>query len=38
MVWERPKTDWSKNPKGIDYSDMNRIEGNIKYLYDVVLK
>jgi hypothetical protein len=37
-MWERPKTDWRKNPKGIDYSDMNRIEKNIKHLCDVVLK
>ncbi len=33
MAWVTPKVDWDTNPKGIDYTDLNRIEGNILDLY-----
>ena len=32
-MWQTPKTDWDKNPKAITEEDLNRIEGNIAYLY-----
>lgn len=35
-TWRAPKTDWDKNPKEIEPADINRIEGNILYLYEKV--
>lgn len=32
MEWITPKTDWSPNDN-VTYEDMNRISGNINYLY-----
>lgn len=32
MTWITPKTDWSPNDN-VTYEDMNRISGNINYLY-----
>jgi len=29
MVWQTPKTNWDTNPKSIESTDLNRIEGNI---------
>lgn len=33
MAWQTPKIDWSPED-GVLASDINRIEGNIQYLYD----
>lgn len=33
MAWQTPKTDWAA-PDGVRNTDMNRIEGNTKHLYD----
>ena len=33
MAWITPKTDWT-SADGIDFNDLNRIEGNIKFIAD----
>ena len=36
MAWQNPKLDWTTNPKSPMAADFNRIEGNIKAVFDEI--
>lgn len=36
MAWVTPKTDWDRDTDRFNYTDYNRLKGNISYLYQLL--